>query len=122
LRTSQRCQGIAHHPVTGEAVWFNQAHLFHLSALDADTREVLLEIVGEAYVPRHVYYGDGSPISDLELDHIRAVLAQHTVIFPWREGDVLMLDNMLSAHARLPFKGPRKVMVAMAQGHGVDFI
>lgn len=122
LRTWQRCQGIAHHPFTGEAVWFNQAHLFHLSAFDADTREALLESVGEAYVPRHVYYGDGSPISDLELDHIRAVLAQHTVIFPWQEGDVLMLDNMLSAHARLPFKGPRKVMVAMAQGHGADFI
>jgi hypothetical protein len=29
-----------------------------------------------------------------------------------------MLDNMLAAHARAPFKGPRKVLVAMAQGHG----
>lgn len=120
LRTSQRCQSMAHHPITGEAVWFNQAHLFHLSALGKETREILLESVGEACVPRHVYYGDGTPIHDQDLDYIRAVLARHTVIFPWQEGDVLMLDNMLSAHARLPFKGPRKVMVAMAQGHGND--
>lgn len=33
LRTSQTCQGAARHPVTGEQVFFNQAHLFHLSAL-----------------------------------------------------------------------------------------
>jgi hypothetical protein len=27
----------------------------------------------------------------------------------------MMLDNMLAAHARAPFKGPRKVVVAMAE-------
>lgn len=31
--------------------------------------------------------------------------------------DVLMLDNMLVAHARSPFKGQRKVVVAMAEGY-----
>ena len=115
LRTRQRCQGVARHPVTGEAVWFNQAHLFHLSTLDAATREILVDSVGEENVPRNVYYGDGSPITDQELDHVRAVLEKHKVAFPWKSGDVLMLDNMLVAHARSPFKGPRKVMVAMAE-------
>nr|WP_315465838.1 TauD/TfdA family dioxygenase [uncultured Rhodoferax sp.] len=118
LRTRQRCQGVAQHPVTGDAVWFNQAHLFHISALAPDTREVLVDSVGEENLPRNVYYGDGSPIPDQELDHVRAVLEQHKVVFPWQQGDVLMLDNMLAAHARAPFKGPRKVLVAMAQGHG----
>jgi hypothetical protein len=28
-----------------------------------------------------------------------------------------MLDNMLTAHARDPFEGPRKVVVAMAQSY-----
>ncbi|KPZ09299.1 hypothetical protein ALO94_200461 [Pseudomonas syringae pv. spinaceae] len=40
-----------------------------------------------------------------------------TVSFPWLENDVLMLDNMLTAHSRAPFTGKRKVVVAMAQGH-----
>jgi alpha-ketoglutarate-dependent taurine dioxygenase len=40
------------------------------------------------------------------------------VSFRWQAGDVLMLDNMLAAHARAPFKGPRKVVVAMAEPHG----
>jgi hypothetical protein len=29
----------------------------------------------------------------------------------------MMLDNMLVAHARTPFEGPRKVVVAMAESH-----
>ncbi len=35
------------------------------------------------------------------------------VRFDWRQGDVIMLDNMLAAHARDPFEGPRKIVVAM---------
>lgn len=118
LRTRQRVQGIAHHPHTGDPVWFNQAHLFHLSALAPEMREVLLDTVGEEDLPRNVYYGDGTPIPDAELDAVRAVLDAHKIVFPWREGDVLMLDNMLTAHAREPFSGPRKVVVAMAEPHG----
>ncbi|WP_423836217.1 TauD/TfdA family dioxygenase [Stutzerimonas stutzeri] len=120
LRTRQRCQAVARHPRTGEWVWFNQAHLFHVSNLPEEVRESLLEIVDEEDLPRNVYYGDGSPIEESLLDDIRGVLAEATVSFPWYSGDVLMLDNMLTAHARAPFSGPRKVIVAMAQGHGLD--
>ena len=118
LQTRQHCQGVAHHPVTGEAVWFNQAHLFHASALVPEAREVLIDTVGEENLPRNVYYGDGSRIADEELAQVRAVLDSHKVVFPWQAGDVMMLDNMLAAHARSPFKGPRKVLVAMAEGRG----
>ena len=41
LRTRQLCQAVETHPVTGEQVWFNQAHLFHISAREAVEREVL---------------------------------------------------------------------------------
>ena len=103
-------------------MWFNQAHLFHVSNLPVEVRESLLEIVDEEDLPRNVYYGDGSPIEESLLDDIRGVLAEATVSFPWCSGDVLMLDNMLTAHARTPFSGPRKVIVAMAQGHGLDLL
>lgn len=119
LRTHQVCQAIATHPRTGDTVWFNQAHLFHVSALEADVRDALLAVVDEEDLPRHVYYGDGSPIEDDILDEIRAVYDSVTVSFPWQQGDVLMLDNMLTAHGRAPFKGPRRVVVAMAQGHAL---
>jgi len=38
-----------------------------------------------------------------------------SVSFPWRQGDILMLDNMLVAHARNPFEGARKIVVAMGE-------
>lgn len=118
LRTTQLCQAIAIHPHTGDKVWFNQGHLFHVSNLQPEVRESLEELCGIENLPRNVFYADGSTIPDAMFDEIRAVLAAETVSFPWQDGDVLMLDNMLAAHARSPFKGPRKVVVAMAEPHG----
>lgn len=118
LRTIQLCQAIEKHPVTGEVVWFNQAHLFHVSNLQADVRESLEDLLGVENLPRNTYFADGSSIPDAMLDEVRAVLDAETVTFAWEEGDVLMLDNMLAAHARAPFSGPRKVVVAMAGPHG----
>ncbi|WP_137925668.1 TauD/TfdA family dioxygenase [Cupriavidus sp. 2SB] len=118
LRTTQLCQAVERHPVTGEMVWFNQAHLFHVSNLQPEVRESLEELLGEDNLPRNTYFADGSPISDAIFDEVRAVLDAETVSFRWESGDVLMLDNMLAAHARAPFKGPRKVVVAMAEPHG----
>ena len=118
LRTRQLCQAIERHPVTGELVWFNQAHLFHVSARDAEEREVLEEVYGLENMPRNTFFADGSTIGDEVFAEVRAALDAETVVFAWEEGDVLMLDNMLAAHGRSPFKGPRKVVVAMAEPHG----
>jgi alpha-ketoglutarate-dependent taurine dioxygenase len=117
LRTSQLCQGIEQHYKTGEKVWFNQGHLFHISNLQAEVRESLEDLLDLDEMPRNVYFADGSVISDDIFTEVRAVLAEQTVLFPWENGDVLMLDNMLVAHARTPFEGERQVVVAMADPH-----
>jgi alpha-ketoglutarate-dependent taurine dioxygenase len=117
LRTRQIRPATAIHPVTGESVWFNQAHLFHVSSLAPALRESLLSLVDETELPRNSYYGDGTAIEESVLDEIREVYRQSAVTFPWRQGDVLMLDNMLAAHGRMSFSGPRKVLVAMAESY-----
>ncbi|MGB0942403.1 MAG: TauD/TfdA family dioxygenase [Marinomonas sp.] len=117
LRTRQICQATMSHPRTGEKVWFNQAHLFHVSNLQPHVRETLISIVGEENLPRNVYYGDGTAIDEKDLDHVRQVMDDCEVKFLWEEGDIMMLDNMLTAHARGTFKGDRKVVVAMAESN-----
>ena len=69
----------------------------------------------EEDLPQNTYYGDGTPIEPDVLDHLRATYQQAMVVFPWQKGDVLLLDNMLALHARRPFIGPRKILVAMAE-------
>lgn len=115
LRTRQVAQAVAVHPRTHEQVWFNQAHLFHLSNLEPAVQEALLGAVSEEDLPRHAYYGDGTPIETEVLDEIRDVYRCCAIQFAWRRGDVLMLDNMLAAHGRTPFKGRRQILVAMAE-------
>ncbi len=118
LRTRELCPAVARHPVTGEDVWFNQAHLFHVSGLPPEGREALLAMFDEKDLPRNAYYGDGSPIEDAALEHIRGVLRSETVAFPWGAGDLLLVDNMLTAHGRRPFSGPRRIVVGMTESHG----
>jgi alpha-ketoglutarate-dependent taurine dioxygenase len=114
LRTSQVCQAVAAHPRTGQMVWFNQAHLFHVSSMGQEIRDALLNSAGNE-PPRNAYYGDGSAIDERDLDQIRAAYDAESVVFSWQKGDILLVDNMLVSHGRRPYRGRRKVVVAMAQ-------
>ncbi len=113
LRTRQVRPAVAKHPVTGEYVWWNQATHWHIACLEPEVRTSLLAMFAEEDLPRHCYYGDGSPIEDGIMDEIQAAYQAAEICFPWQQGDILMLDNMLAAHARNPFKGTRKLYVSM---------
>jgi alpha-ketoglutarate-dependent taurine dioxygenase len=115
LRTRQVNEATKVHPVTKEELWFNQAHLFHISSLDEEVQEGLLSLVGEDNLPRNVYFGDGSPIPPETLAIIRDVYERTKFSFQWQAGDLLLLDNMLYTHGRESFKGSRKVLVGMAR-------
>lgn len=113
LRTEETRQAITTHPVSGEEVWFNQAHLFHVSALGDAVRSALVEGMAEDEWPRNAYFGDGSPIDAESLAEVRAAYEAETVSRPWRAGEILLMDNVLAAHGRSPFEGERKVLVGM---------
>ena len=114
LTTKQVCQASISHPISGELVWFNQAHLFHISSLEENDRFSLIKALGEENLPRNTFYGDGQAIEVEVLNHIREAYNQEKITFKWHRGDIMILDNILTAHSREPFKGNRKIAVAMA--------
>jgi alpha-ketoglutarate-dependent taurine dioxygenase len=111
LRVSQTRPATATHPETGVEVWFNQADGFHPSNLDAATRQQIVS--GNEEFRLNSCFGDGSPIPVEMLENIRAVLQTETIPHRWQTGDILILDNMLTAHGRMAFSGTRKIALAM---------
>ena len=115
LKTCKICPAVAKHPKTGNLVFFNQLQLHHVSCLDPGVRQSLLSVFGEDKLPRNVYYGDGTPIEDSVMEEIGAVYRESEISFSWQQGDILMLDNMLTAHGRNAYVGSRKIVVAMGE-------
>jgi alpha-ketoglutarate-dependent taurine dioxygenase len=115
LRTRQVRPAIARHPKTGEEVWFNHVVFWHVSELKPDIREAFLAEFGEQDLPYNTYFGDGTPIDKEVIAQIGNAYNDELAVFPWRQGDFLFLDNMLVAHGRSPFTGPRRILTAMGQ-------
>lgn len=117
LRTEQVSQGVAEHPATAVTVFFNQAHLFHISSLGERVAAELISSFGRDRLPRDARFGDGSDISAQDLAAVRAAFASAAVDLQWQEGDVLILDNMQVAHGRRAYVGERRVLAALLNSH-----
>ncbi|MGW1108611.1 TauD/TfdA family dioxygenase [Streptomyces sp. NPDC002540] len=115
LRTTTTRDAVHTHPVSGERVWFNHATFWHVTSLAPEVQEGLREIFPDEDLPTNTYFGDGTPIPDGTVAHLRAAYRAATTRFDWQRDDVLIVDNMLAAHGREPFTGPRRIAVAMAE-------
>lgn len=115
LTVTQIRPATAVHPRTGEEVWFNQADQFHPSTHPPAVYESLMAFYDgrEDLMPQTASFGDGTPMDRALLDEVRRAAGEEMRLFPWQEGDLLMVDNMLVAHGRRPFRGARKILVAM---------
>ncbi|MDB5226611.1 MAG: Taurine catabolism dioxygenase TauD/TfdA [Bacteroidota bacterium] len=121
------------HPQTGRKAWFNHAQVFHVSAAAEEYHKifkrqkrwetlktsVLLDVLtfykkltkNPNDQSMHVTFGDDSQIPDYYIEHIQDVIWRNMVIQPWKKGDVICLDNFSISHGRLPYYGPREIMV-----------
>ncbi|MBR7835033.1 TauD/TfdA family dioxygenase [Actinospica durhamensis] len=114
LRIEQTRPATARHPRTGEEVWFNQADQFHPAGLGDTAAAELALILGPDELPQSVFYADGGQIPAAAIQHIQQCGLAAAVDVEWRRGDILLIDNMLVAHGRRPYTGPRRVLVAMS--------
>jgi len=106
------------HPVTGEIIYRNSAHVDPGAGFSADIPEARRRQV-EAMLARQAlrtgyYFGDGSPISPSESAQLRALFDKLERSWTWQTGDIMLLDNLLAAHGRNSFEGAfRDVQVAL---------
>jgi alpha-ketoglutarate-dependent taurine dioxygenase len=114
LRTRQRRSAVVRHPVTGQRCWFNQIAFLNEWTIAPEVREYLVDVYGSDGLPFNTRYGDGEPIGEDVIARINAVYEQNTVCEPWQEGDLMLVDNIRTAHSREAYEGPREVVVAMA--------
>ncbi|KAJ3060835.1 hypothetical protein HK102_009340, partial [Quaeritorhiza haematococci] len=60
-----------------------------------------------------VVYGDGTPLPADKLERIKAIMDECCVKVDWQVGDVMLVDNWVSMHAREPFVGKRRILASL---------
>jgi len=114
LRTRQRRSAVVRHPVTGQRCWFNQIPFLNEWTIASEIREYLVDVYGAEGLPFNTSFGNGDPIGEDVVELLNQVYEANTAREPWQAGDLLLVDNVRTAHAREAFEGPREVLVAMA--------
>ncbi|WP_433288980.1 TauD/TfdA family dioxygenase [Pseudonocardia sp. CA-142604] len=114
LRTRQRRSAVVRHPITGQRCWFNQIAFLNEWTMDPEVHEYLVDVYGADGLPFNTRFGNGDPISQDVVELLTGIYDAHTAREPWQAGDLMLVDNIRSAHSREAFEGPREVLVGMA--------
>ncbi|MFB6711664.1 MULTISPECIES: TauD/TfdA family dioxygenase [unclassified Streptomyces] len=115
LRTRQRRSAVVRHPVTGRRCWFNQIAFLNEWTTAPEVHEYLVDVYGADGLPFNTRFGNGDPIGEDVVQLLNSVYEANTAREPWQAGDLMLVDNVRTAHSREPFEGPREVLVAMAE-------
>lgn len=136
LRLVNEQPALRAHPHSGELVWFNHSQVFHLSSARgeyqriagrtgqlryrflAQTARALVGVRRRLLAPEDqamsCSYGDGSPIPDEDMERVRDAIWRNLVCYRWRADDIVAIDNFAVSHGRMPYAGPRRVLVCWA--------
>jgi alpha-ketoglutarate-dependent taurine dioxygenase len=114
LRTRQHRSAVVRHPLTGQRCWFNQIAFLNEQTIDPEVREYLVDIYGADGLPFNTFFGHGDPVGADVVQLLNEVYEANTAREPWQDGDLLLVDNVRTAHSREPYQGPREVLAAMA--------
>ena len=149
LRILSRVPTVIRHPETHEPIWFNKiqgatplAHAFShfVASLLARPSQLRSQLATFSHLAKHPYWalrrrvlhgrwGDGVRHQWFEdgtsiqfRDQLRIVQAywRNAVVLRWQQGDMLVLDNRLVAHGRMPYRGERFILSCMSQPSCVE--
>ena len=93
------------HPATGQRCWFNQVAFLNQWTLDPDVRDYLVDVYGDDGLPFNTRFGNGDPIGEDVVDAAERDVRGAHLREPWQAGDLLLVDNIRTAHSREAFDG-----------------
>jgi alpha-ketoglutarate-dependent taurine dioxygenase len=114
LETETLRPAVIPHPDRGIPVFFNQILLHHPYCLDPEVRAAIANMPLSGRFPRDVRFGDGAAIPDEWVAEVLRAHAANALCFRWQPGDIVMVDNQRTAHARRPYAGARQHHVVLA--------
>ena len=114
LRTWQRRSAVVRHPVTRQRCWFNQIAFLNERTMDPEVRDYLADLYGEDGLPFTTRFGNGDPIGEDIVELLNQTYEGCTKREPWQVGDLLLVDNVRTAHSREPYEGVREVLAGLA--------
>jgi len=115
LRTRQRRRAVVRHPMTGQRCFFNQIAFLNEWTIAPEIREYLVEVYGAEGLPFNTMFGNGELLTEEIVELINEVYEANTMREPWQPGDLMLVDNIRTAHSREAYQGPREILVGMAE-------
>lgn len=102
------------HPRTGVRLYRSNLHSYNsVTASQGMDQNLVRELRARQTHPTGTYLGDGEPLTLDEVHCFERFLNERTRAWTWRDGDVMILDNLETWHGRNPYQGSRDVQVAM---------
>lgn len=86
----------------GRKIWFNSMVAAYTGWKDARNDPV-----------KAVTFGDGTPLPPDIIEDCLKILDEESVAIPWKQGDILLLDNLAVLHSRRSFEPPRRILASL---------
>ncbi|KAG6512670.1 clavaminate synthase-like protein At3g21360 [Zingiber officinale] len=88
----------------GRKIWFNSMVAAYTGWEDARNDPV-----------KAVTFGDGTPLPADIIYECLNILEEESVAIGWKKGDILLVDNLATLHARRPFDPPRRILASLCK-------
>lgn len=113
LTVVNRTVAVVVHPITGQKLYRSNLHSYTASSHNEGMDTELVRRLRESQKrPSGTFLGNGQPLTADEIAYFNAFLDSRTRAWPWKDGDVMILDNLETWHGRNPYEGSRDVQVA----------
>ncbi|NRA67226.1 MAG: TauD/TfdA family dioxygenase [Pseudobacteriovorax sp.] len=132
LTTEAKLPGFLIHPITGKRCLNMTIYNEFAASIDLDMfrhrfnpilKAMMSRFVSHQFKKPNVFlktlWGNGEPISESETREIIQTAWDNSTVFSWRQGDLLLLNNILYGHGRLNVKSPRKIAAALGNQYDI---